>query len=61
MAVEIKEVIIRAVLRDEDESENQGAGQMKAGSATHSGMEDNELIEACVEQVLRILRRKNYR
>lgn len=53
MPIEIKELIIRATIQDSRESErNQGA---------ISGNEKTELISECVEQVLRIIERKNER
>lgn len=61
MAVEIKEVIIRAVLED-DEEPGSGNDQGQSGkSGTAEAVASEELIEMCVEQVLRILQRKNYR
>ena len=59
MAVEIKEVIIRAIL-EEDEGRNR---EVSAGmeQETAGVVDQDALVEMCVEQVLKILRRKNYR
>ncbi|MCB0614918.1 MAG: hypothetical protein H6573_23895 [Lewinellaceae bacterium] len=57
MAVEIKELIIRAVVdyRQEDEKSNPGAAQ---GSQE---VDKEAIIQACVRQVLRIINRSNKR
>lgn len=61
MAVEIKEVIIRAVLEDEDDT-GEGMEIDNGGSSSQiDGLSPEEMVELCVEQVLRILQRKNNR
>jgi len=50
MPVEIKELVIRTMVADDDESE-EGA----------SAVDENEIVEECVRQVLVILNRKNER
>ncbi|WP_340200034.1 DUF5908 family protein [Ascidiimonas sp. W6] len=52
MAVEIKEIVIRAVLTDEEAS-----GKSSEGST----FEKENLVEECVHQVLKILDKKNRR
>jgi hypothetical protein len=61
MAVEIKEVIIRAVLEDDDDRANASESGQNGNSGSGESVNPEELIEMCVEQVLRILQRKNYR
>ncbi|MEW7289098.1 DUF5908 family protein [Aquimarina sp. 2304DJ70-9] len=53
MAVEIKEIVIRAVVSDTQQSE--------IASKEDSGMEQNILVQECVHQVLKILKKKNLR
>ncbi|MEM7036707.1 MAG: DUF5908 family protein [Bacteroidota bacterium] len=57
MAVEIKEVIIRAVLEDPEEGQDAGTPTADA----NADMNPDDIVQACVEQVLRILKRRNYR
>lgn len=61
MAVEIKEVIIRAVLEDDEGQEMQNEGQATGKISGGNDFSPEELVEMCVEQVLRILQRKNNR
>jgi len=57
MAVEIRELVIRAVIKDkQDSSEETGA---ETGEHDMQGSE--AIIEACVKQVLKILNRKQER
>lgn len=51
MPVEIKELVIRTMVADDDESEEGGS----------SAVDENEIVEECVRQVLVILNRKNER
>lgn len=52
MAVEIKEIVIRAVLTDEE----------KSGKPSQEvGLEKENLVQECVDQVLKILSKKNRR
>jgi hypothetical protein len=55
MAVEIRELVIRAVIKSEQQP-YQGAE-----SAPHEITDQHVLIEACVKQVLKILKRKQER
>ncbi|MEM0999652.1 MAG: DUF5908 family protein [Bacteroidota bacterium] len=61
MAVEIKEVIIRAILEDEDDAPTLAEGGTPAPSGSLEGISPEELVEMAVEQVLRILQRKQHR
>lgn len=61
MAVEIKEVIIRAVLEDDEEQDAGTDAGQTSDAGSREAVQPEELIEMCVEQVLRILQRKNYR
>ena len=53
MAVEVKEIVIRAVLREGEKSETSSEAPV---------VEEREaLVQECVDQVLKVLQRKNYR
>ncbi len=52
MAVEIKEIVIRAVL-----SEDEKSSKLSEGSA----LEKEHVVQECVNQVLKILSKKNRR
>lgn len=52
MAVEIKEVVIKAVLTD---------GKNESKSVDSSVNDKEEMIQTCVDQVLKILQKKNLR
>lgn len=54
MAVEIKELVIRAVV--ENTAGNNGAKSKNGGS-----VDNQQIIEACVDQVLKILKKKMQR
>ncbi len=55
MPIEIKELVIRAVAHDE------AAHVADDGRRTADDLDADALVEACVEQVLRILRRERER
>jgi hypothetical protein len=56
MPVEIKELVIRAVIKDENKSDQAN------GSAFQPDLFDQQaIVEACVKQVLKILKRKQER
>lgn len=57
MAVEIKELIIRAVVDYEQTQEQQNGKQ----AATQEGRDKEAIIQACVKQVLKIINRSNKR
>ena len=51
MAVEIKQIVIRAVL-----TETERSGQSEA-----AGIQKDTLVQECVDQVLKVLKKKNRR
>ena len=55
MAVEIRELVIRAVIKSEQNP------YREAESAPHVQPDQHVIIEACVKQVLKILKRKQER
>lgn len=55
MPVEIKELVIRAVVEKERESQEGAPGLQTAGDETDA------IVEACVRQVLRILKKSKER
>jgi Family of unknown function (DUF5908) len=55
MAVEIKELVIRAVIKDEHNR------MQESGSVPQDIQDQQAIIEACVKQVLKILKRKQER
>lgn len=57
MAVEIRELVIRAVVKDEQNS----SAETGTESGEHDMQGSDALIEACVKQVLKILNRKQER
>lgn len=57
MPVEIKELIIRAIV----ESEQQAPQGQSAAAGSESDYDETRIIESCVNQVLRILRRSRER
>lgn len=54
MPIEIRELVIRAVVSDD-------GGRAQRYSPGVDGNDRNELIEACVKEVLRVLRRSGER
>ncbi|MEM7370305.1 MAG: DUF5908 family protein [Bacteroidota bacterium] len=63
MAVEIKELVIRAVVEYEAQNPSVGAAGKK-GERKMRGMSEEEkadLIQACVQQVLKVLKKKKHR
>jgi len=54
MAVEIKEIVIRAVISDTQSSDTIDTSDV-------SGIEKNMVVQECVHQVLKILKKKNHR
>jgi hypothetical protein len=57
MAVEIRELVIRAIIKDEQNSSE----ETEAGNIEHDMQGSEAIIEACVKQVLKILNRKQER
>lgn len=53
MPIEIKELVIRAIV--------DAGGDQKSGAARASGQSLQDIVQACVEQVLEILRRREER
>jgi Family of unknown function (DUF5908) len=60
MPIEIKELIIRASVRDESEKTN-GKSVPTGGSPPGDTARDEQIINRCVEQVMEILKIKNER
>jgi hypothetical protein len=54
MAVEIKELIIRAIVSDSDSSGN-------LSNTSASEVNKDALVQECVDQVLKVLKKKNRR
>lgn len=52
MAVEIKEIVIKAVLTKEE---------MKGSAANSSDIDQDALVQKCVNQVLKVLQKKKRR
>lgn len=57
MAVEIRELVIRAVIKDEQNSSDETGTE----TGEHGMQGRDAIIEACVKQVLKILNRKQER
>lgn len=57
MAVEIRELIIRAVVAEGEESSEES----QPGTPTNDDKDKEAIIEACVRQVLRILNKSRER
>lgn len=57
MAVEIRELVIRAVVKDEQNSSEETGTEI----GEHDTQGRDAIIEACVKQVLKILNRKQER
>ncbi|MCF7967132.1 DUF5908 family protein [Methylobacter sp. Wu8] len=57
MAVEIRELVIRAVIKDEQNSSEETGTE----TGEHDMQGRDAIIEACVKQVLKILNRKQER
>lgn len=57
MAVEIKELVIRAVVDYKQESEKSKVGEAQSNLSA----EKEAIVQACVRQVLRIINRSNKR
>lgn len=60
MAVEIKELIIRATLEDSADGKK-GQAEKKEGSTPSGESEQSAIVEACVKQVLKILKQQQQR
>ncbi len=60
MAVEIKELIIRATVDYQQEGGDKGGKENKAASGAED-QDQSALVEACVKQVLKILKQKEQR
>lgn len=54
MAVEIKELVIRAVVDYQQESDNGNTGE-------HSDAEREQIIQACVRRILKMINQANKR
>lgn len=61
MAVEIKELVIKAIITMGDDANAVPGSKASPGIAAGSGPDQQELIQACVEQVLKILKKKKNR
>jgi len=57
MAVEIRELVIRAVIKDKQDSSKETGAE----TGEHDMQGSEAIIEACVKQVLKILNRKQER
>lgn len=55
MAVEIKQIVIKAVLTENEESRSNHSGDNTANN------DQQLLVQECVDQVLKILKKKNSR
>lgn len=60
MPIEIKELIIKASVRDESERST-GKATASAPSAVNDAAREEQLVTRCVEQVMAILKLKNER
>ncbi len=58
MAIEIRELVIKAVIIEDDADFDPESDTMKSNTAT---AEKDQLVQECVDQVLKILRRTNKR
>jgi len=62
MPIEIKELIIRASIRDESEkTKGKSLTSTTAGSSQQDATKDEQIINRCVEQIMEILKIKNER
>jgi hypothetical protein len=61
MPIEIKELIIRASIRDESEKKNGKSLTSSPGSSQLDAARDEQIINRCVEQIMEILKIKNER
>ncbi len=61
MPIEIKELIIRASIRDESEKTNGKSLTSPSGSSQLDAARDEQIINRCVEQIMEILKIKNER
>lgn len=63
MPVEIRELVIKAVIALGSDAEGEAANKNDAspGGAAGSGPDQQELVQACVEQVLKILKKEKNR
>jgi hypothetical protein len=60
MPIEIRELVIRASIRDESEKSKADSMAPSASSGTEASREE-QLVNRCVEQVMEILKIKNER
>jgi hypothetical protein len=60
MPIEIKELIIRASIRDESEK-SADKSATPSGSSGAEASQEEQLVSRCVEQVMEILKVKNER
>lgn len=56
MPIEIRELIIKATIKDESEKPSTSAPSQKADASN-----EEQIIQRCVEQIIEILRLKNER
>lgn len=61
MPIEIKELIIRASIRDESEKTTGKSLTPSPGSSQQDAARDEQIINRCVEQIMEILKIKNER
>jgi hypothetical protein len=63
MPVEIKELVIKAVIAMDSDAEADAGkgGKASPGSLAGGGPDQQELIQACVEQVLKVLKKEKNR
>ncbi|WP_155839763.1 MULTISPECIES: DUF5908 family protein [Aquimarina] len=54
MAVEIKEIVIRAIISDASQTD-------EGSSSLDTRKEQCDVVQECVHQVLKILKKKNHR
>lgn len=61
MPIEIRELVIRATVENGKEGAQKPAGTPSKEAATPANADNDQVVQACVEQVLEILRRKQER
>lgn len=61
MPIEIRELVIRATVESGKDGTEKPAAAPANGAATPANTDNDQVVQACVEQVLEILRRKQER